>query len=141
MIFYPIHFKGLNLWRKEEVPLGLLGWHGIVPCKTRAMSETMVGMVKSELLEIEGIFKRLDSFTVADVSLLLVIIFSNSPLFCLRVANRMSLFSLGVEFRNSTAVQKCDAGIFVAAMGWSSNKLLVLFSAWENNDLDIRRNS
>lgn len=68
MIFYPINFKGLYLWRKEEVPLGLFGWHGIVPCKTRAMSETMVGMVKSELLEIEGIFKRLDSLTVADVS-------------------------------------------------------------------------
>lgn len=66
MIFYPIHFKGLPIWRKEEVPLGLIGWHGIVPCKTRAMSETMVAMVSTQLLNIKDVFRRLDTNLVAD---------------------------------------------------------------------------
>ena len=30
MIFYPIKFRGIPIWIKEEVPLGLLGWQGIV---------------------------------------------------------------------------------------------------------------
>jgi hypothetical protein len=39
MIFYPIQFRGIPLKRWEEVPLGLFGWQGIVPCKTRPMTE------------------------------------------------------------------------------------------------------
>ena len=34
MIFYPITYKGVPLYRKDEVPLGMFGWQGIVPCKT-----------------------------------------------------------------------------------------------------------
>ena len=30
MIFYPIKFRGIPLWIKDEVPLGFLGWQGIV---------------------------------------------------------------------------------------------------------------
>ena len=30
MIFYPIHFRGIPLYIREEVPLGFLGWQGIV---------------------------------------------------------------------------------------------------------------
>jgi hypothetical protein len=26
MIFYPVEFRGVPLWRRKEVPLGLLGW-------------------------------------------------------------------------------------------------------------------
>mmetsp|Transcript_3696 Transcript_3696/g.7438 ORF Transcript_3696/g.7438 Transcript_3696/m.7438 type:complete len:152 (+) Transcript_3696:158-613(+) len=29
MIFYPIQFRGIPLWRREEIPLGLIGWQGI----------------------------------------------------------------------------------------------------------------
>jgi hypothetical protein len=44
MIFYPIEFRGIPLYRRQEVPLGLLGWQGIIPCKTRPMTEAMVHM-------------------------------------------------------------------------------------------------
>lgn len=44
MIFYPIEFRGIPIWRRAEVPFGLLGWQGIVPCKTRPMTEVMVHM-------------------------------------------------------------------------------------------------
>lgn len=44
MIFYPIEFRGIPLYRRPEVPLGLLGWQGIIPCKTRPMTQVMVHM-------------------------------------------------------------------------------------------------
>mmetsp|Transcript_20928 Transcript_20928/g.43651 ORF Transcript_20928/g.43651 Transcript_20928/m.43651 type:complete len:597 (-) Transcript_20928:360-2150(-) len=66
MIFYPIEFRGIPLWHKEEIPLGLIGWQGIVPCKTKYMSQTMVNMVTTQLLNIEQVFRRLDPNVVAD---------------------------------------------------------------------------
>lgn len=65
MIFYPIEFRGIPIWRKEGEPLGLLGWQGIVPAKTYKMSETMVNMVTTQLLNVEEVFRRLDPDIVA----------------------------------------------------------------------------
>mmetsp|Transcript_7136 Transcript_7136/g.11908 ORF Transcript_7136/g.11908 Transcript_7136/m.11908 type:complete len:230 (+) Transcript_7136:42-731(+) len=65
MIFYPIEFRGIPIWRKEGEPLGLLGWQGIVPAKTYKMSETMVNMVTTQLLNVEEVFRRLDPNIVA----------------------------------------------------------------------------
>ncbi|GFH57307.1 hypothetical protein CTEN210_13783 [Chaetoceros tenuissimus] len=67
MIFYPIKYRGLPIIVKPEVPLGLLGWQGIVPCKTRTMSEAMVHMVTSQLLSVQEVFKRLDPKEVANL--------------------------------------------------------------------------
>lgn len=60
MIFYPIKFRGLPIYIREEVPLGLLGWQGIVPCKTRPMSDAMVDMVTTQLLSVKEVFGRLN---------------------------------------------------------------------------------
>jgi len=65
MIFYPIKFRGIPIYLKEEVPLGFLGWQGIVPCKTRPMSEAMVHMVTSQLLTVKDAFARLDPSELA----------------------------------------------------------------------------
>lgn len=65
MIFYPIQFRGLPIRRWPEVPLGLIGWQGIVPCKTRTMSIAMVDMVTSQLLSIQQVFGRLNPNTIA----------------------------------------------------------------------------
>jgi len=67
MIFYPVEFRGIPLYRVKEVPLGFIGWQGIVPCKTRAMSETMVNMVTTQLLSVQEVFRRLDPRKVADL--------------------------------------------------------------------------
>ena len=67
MIFYPIKFRGIPLYRVREVPLALIGWQGIVPCKTRAMSETMVEMVTTQLLCVKDVFRRLDPKQVANL--------------------------------------------------------------------------
>jgi uncharacterized membrane protein YheB (UPF0754 family) len=45
---------------KKEVPLGLIGWQGIVPCKTVPMSEAMVDMVTTQLLSVKEVFGRLN---------------------------------------------------------------------------------
>ena len=67
MIFYPIEFRGIPIKRWKEVPLGLLGWQGIVPCKTRPMTEAMVEMVSTQLMSIKEVFGRLDPRHVADL--------------------------------------------------------------------------
>jgi len=65
MIFYPVQFKGIPIWRRPEVPLGLLGWQGIVPCKTKTMSKALVEMVTSQLLTVPEAFERLNPGIVA----------------------------------------------------------------------------
>jgi len=65
MIFYPVQFKGLAIWRRPEIPLGLLGWQGIVPCKTKTMSKALVEMVTSQLLTVPEAFERLNPTKVA----------------------------------------------------------------------------
>ena len=67
MIFYPIKYRGISLYRVDEVPLGLLGWQGIVPCKTRKMSEIMVEMVTTQLLNVKDVFQQLDPKEVAKI--------------------------------------------------------------------------
>ena len=67
MIFYPIQFWGIPLYRRPEIPLGLLGWQGIVPCKTRPMSIVMVNMVTTQLLSVKEVFARLSPARIADL--------------------------------------------------------------------------
>ncbi|KAL3793116.1 hypothetical protein HJC23_005618 [Cyclotella cryptica] len=69
MIFYPIRWRGIPIYRVEGEPLGLLGWQGIVPAKTLKMSEAMVNTTINELLTMEEIIQRLDPDTVADILL------------------------------------------------------------------------
>lgn len=65
MIFYPVQFKGIPIWRRPEIPLGLLGWQGIVPCKTATMSRALVDMVETQLLTVPAAFARLNPTQVA----------------------------------------------------------------------------
>lgn len=67
MIFYPVKFWGLPIYRRPEIPLGLIGWQGIVPCKTKPMSEAMVNMVTTQLLSVKEVFQRLNPRRVAEL--------------------------------------------------------------------------
>ena len=67
MIFYPIGYWGIPLWRRPEVPLGFIGWQGIVPCKTKTMSLAMCDMVTSQLLTVEEAFAKLNPRRVANL--------------------------------------------------------------------------
>jgi hypothetical protein len=65
MIFYPISYIGIPLWRRPEVPLGLIGWQGILPCKTRTLTLAVTDMVTSQLLSVSDALARLNPETVA----------------------------------------------------------------------------
>jgi len=67
MIFYPLKWRGIPIYRVEGEPLGLIGWQGIVPAKTLKMSEAMVTTTINELLTMEEIIQRLDPDTVATI--------------------------------------------------------------------------
>ncbi|KAL7541568.1 hypothetical protein ACHAXR_011034 [Thalassiosira sp. AJA248-18] len=69
MIFYPIRWRGLPIYKIEGEPLGLIGWQGIIPAKTLKMTESMVNTTINELLTMEEIIQRLDPDTVADILL------------------------------------------------------------------------
>ena len=69
MIFFPIKWRGIPIYKVEGEPLGLLGWQGIVPAKTLKMSESMVNTTINELLTMEEIIQRLDPDKVADILL------------------------------------------------------------------------
>lgn len=71
MIFYPIRYRSLipnNIWNTQwnpELPLGLLGWQGIIPCKTRPMTIALTDMVTSQLVTVPEALARLDPAAVA----------------------------------------------------------------------------
>ena len=51
----------------EGEPLGLLGWQGIVPAKTKKMAEAMVNVTINELLSMEETIQKLEPERVADI--------------------------------------------------------------------------
>lgn len=66
MIFYPIQYRGWNVYRPNpENPLGFLGWQGIIPCKTRPMTNALVDMVTTQLLTVSEAFARIDPKHIA----------------------------------------------------------------------------
>jgi uncharacterized membrane protein YheB (UPF0754 family) len=67
MIFYPITFRGIRIYQRPEAPLGLIGWQGIIPCKTRIMSERTADMVTSQMLSVKEAFARLEPRRVAEL--------------------------------------------------------------------------
>lgn len=60
MLFYPIEWSGIPLFRWENQPLGLFGWQGIVPAKRLAMATKMVDVTISRLLKVSEVFGRLE---------------------------------------------------------------------------------
>lgn len=67
MIFSPEKYVGLHVKRWPETPAGLFGWQGIVPCKVRKMSTTMVDLMTSRLLDVRAVFGRLDKAKCGDL--------------------------------------------------------------------------
>jgi uncharacterized membrane protein YheB (UPF0754 family) len=69
MIFSPEEYVGLDIKRWPETPAGFLGWQGIVPCKVRKMSETMVDLMTKRLLDVREVFGRLDKAACGELLL------------------------------------------------------------------------
>ena len=67
MLFYPIKWRGIPLYRWENQPLGLIGWQGIVPAKRTAMASKMVDVTISRLLSIPEVFSLLEPKKLASL--------------------------------------------------------------------------
>jgi uncharacterized membrane protein YheB (UPF0754 family) len=70
MLFYPIDYVGTEWYRASPfTPYGVLGWQGVVPCKTEKMASRLVDIVTKRLLTIEEAFGRLDPNQLAKLLL------------------------------------------------------------------------
>ena len=61
MLFYPIDYVGLELWRLKDSPWGLFGWQGVVPTKCEQMSARLVDVITAKLLSLPEAFGRIDA--------------------------------------------------------------------------------
>jgi len=61
MMFYPLEFVGVELYREKNVPYGLFGWQGVVPTKAEVMAARLTDIVTSKLLSLPEVFGRLDA--------------------------------------------------------------------------------
>ncbi|KAL7520093.1 hypothetical protein ACHAWX_004840 [Stephanocyclus meneghinianus] len=73
MLFYPIEYTGTEWYRESPyVPYGIIGWQGVVPCKTEKMAARLVHIVTERLLTVEEAFGRLDPNRLAQLLLPIV---------------------------------------------------------------------
>lgn len=67
MLFYPIEYTGTEWYRTPYTPYGVIGWQGVVPCKTEKMASRLVDIVTKKLLSVEEAFGRLDEKKLASL--------------------------------------------------------------------------
>jgi hypothetical protein len=58
MIFYPIQYWGIPLWRRPEVPLGIIGWQGIIPAVSRGRPAFCCSVLKFHDYPKENLFLK-----------------------------------------------------------------------------------
>lgn len=69
MLFYPIQWMGIPIYRLPNQPLGLIGWQGIVPAKREAMAAKLVEVTISKLLKVSEVFAQLDPKIISTLML------------------------------------------------------------------------
>ena len=67
MLFYPIEYTGTQWFRDPTVPYGILGWQGVVPCKTEKMASRLVHIVTERLLTVTEAFGRMEPHELASL--------------------------------------------------------------------------
>jgi len=67
LTFYPLEYRGIELFRLKNEPWGILGWQGIIPTKARKMAATTFELMTTKLFSIQEIFSRLDPVRFAEV--------------------------------------------------------------------------
>ncbi|GAX23384.1 hypothetical protein FisN_15Lh100 [Fistulifera solaris] len=67
MTFYPLEFRGIEIFRIKNEPWGLFGWQGIIPTKAEKMASTCFDLFTQKLFSIEEIFSRLDPVRFSQV--------------------------------------------------------------------------
>ena len=52
MLFYPIKYAGIDIYRQKHVPYGFIGWQGVVPTKADVMAARLTDIVTAKLLSL-----------------------------------------------------------------------------------------
>lgn len=60
MLFYPIEYVGLELYREPNAPYGAFGWQGVVPARTEKMAKRLVEIVSAKLLSLTEAFSHIE---------------------------------------------------------------------------------
>lgn len=60
MMFYPVDFWGVELYRFKGQPFGLFGWQGIIPTNAARVASISFSLMTQKLLNIQEIFGRLN---------------------------------------------------------------------------------
>ena len=67
LTFYPLEFFGIELFRLENEPWGIIGWQGIIPTKAKKMATVTFDLMTTRLIKISDIFARLEPDRFAEV--------------------------------------------------------------------------
>lgn len=67
LTFYPLEFWGIELFRLENEPWGIIGWQGIIPTKAKKMASITFDLMTRRLLNIPEVFARLQPDKFAEV--------------------------------------------------------------------------
>lgn len=69
MLFYPIDYIGLELYREEDCPYGVLGWQGVVPARTKKMATRLTEVVTCKLFSLTEAFAHVEPAVFANLLL------------------------------------------------------------------------
>jgi uncharacterized membrane protein YheB (UPF0754 family) len=65
MLFYPLEYVGVELYRAPNSPWGVAGWQGVVPTKAEKMGRRLVDIITTKLLRLPEAFSRLEPDAMA----------------------------------------------------------------------------
>ncbi|KAJ1434675.1 hypothetical protein B484DRAFT_446502 [Ochromonadaceae sp. CCMP2298] len=65
MLFYPLEYFGVDLYRAKDSPWGVAGWQGVVPTKAEPMGRRLVDIITTKLLRLPEAFERLEPSAMA----------------------------------------------------------------------------
>jgi len=60
MLFYPIDYVGIDIYREADSPYGFIGWQGVVPTKTEKMAARLTEIVSAKLLSLKEAFSAVE---------------------------------------------------------------------------------
>lgn len=60
MMFAPLEYTGVEVYRPAGSPYGLLGWQGVVPCRTEKMAKRLTQVVTAKLFSLHEAFGHID---------------------------------------------------------------------------------
>lgn len=65
MLFYPIEYIGVEVYREENCPYGFFGWQGVVPARTERMAKRLTDIVSTKLLSLKEAFSHVEPMPFA----------------------------------------------------------------------------